>query len=72
MQFSVPMEEVFNAQEFVENVKRGELDGRLIDELRKLSDEELEEVVGLIMDERLKNQLGGTCHESTARTGLSR
>ena len=42
----------FNAQEFVANVKRGKFDGRLIAELRKLSMEELEQVVEQIMTER--------------------
>ena len=47
------MREVFNAVAFVAQVKSGELDGRLVEELRKLSEDELEEVVGLIVEERL-------------------
>jgi len=42
----------FNAEEFVANVKCGKFDGRLIAELRKLSMDELEEVVEQIMRER--------------------
>jgi hypothetical protein len=48
------MNATFNAEEFVALIKQGELDGRLIDELRKLSDDELEEVVGVIVEERSK------------------
>ena len=44
----------FSAEEFVTSLKEGELDGRLVEELRKLTDEQLEEVVGLIMEERLR------------------
>jgi hypothetical protein len=48
------MTPTFDAQEFVASVKQGELDGRLVEELRKLSEQELEEVVGLIVEERSK------------------
>jgi len=48
------MTATFNAREFVASVKQGKLDGRLVEELRKLSDGELEDVVGLIVDERMK------------------
>jgi hypothetical protein len=48
------MTATFNPTEFVAGIKQGELDGRLVEELRKLSEDELEEVVGLLMDERLK------------------
>ena len=48
------MTATFNAPEFVASIRRGELDGRLVEELRKLSEDELEEVVGLLMEERLK------------------
>jgi hypothetical protein len=47
------MREGFNAVAFVEQINSGELDGRLVEELRKLSEDELEEVVGLIVEERL-------------------
>jgi hypothetical protein len=48
------MTATFNAVGFVTRIKQGELDGRLVEELRKLSEDELEEVVGLIVEERLK------------------
>ena len=44
----------FNAEEFVARIKQGQLDGRLMEELRKLSEKELEAVVGLIFEQRLK------------------
>jgi hypothetical protein len=47
-----PMVLTFNAEDFVANVKRGDFDGRLISELRKLSMDQLEEVVEQIMSER--------------------
>jgi hypothetical protein len=49
------MTPTFNAEEFVARIKQGELDGRLVDELRKLAQAELEEVVGLIVEERLQH-----------------
>jgi hypothetical protein len=59
------MTEVFNAVEFMAELKSGELDGRLVEELRKLSQEELEELVGLVMEERLKKtQLDETAWSS--------
>ncbi len=43
---------VFDATEFVNKLKSGELDGRLVEELRQLSEDQLEAVVELILDER--------------------
>jgi hypothetical protein len=47
----------FDAQEFISSIKSGELDGRLVEELRRLSQEELEEVVDLMVEERLQREL---------------
>jgi hypothetical protein len=47
----------FNPKEFVDKLEQGEFDGRLVDILRSLSDDELEEVVGLIMDAKIANSL---------------
>jgi len=40
--------------QLVARVKHGDLDGRLVEELRQLFDDELVEVVGLIMEARLQ------------------
>ena len=51
------MSATFDAEEFVVDLKSGKFDGRLIAEFRKLSTEELEEVVNLVVEERVKKKL---------------
>jgi hypothetical protein len=51
------MEEAFNTEEFVAKMKLGKFEGRLAAELKKLSAEELEEVVDLMVAERLMKRL---------------
>ena len=46
------MAAVFNAENFISKLKSGEFDGRLVEELRALSEDQLEEVVGLIVEQR--------------------
>jgi hypothetical protein len=51
------MSGTFDAEEFVADLKSGKFDGRLIAELRRLSEDELEEVVNLVVEERVKKKL---------------
>jgi hypothetical protein len=47
---------VFDSTEFLNKLKSGELDGRLVEELRQLSEDQLEEVVDLILEQRAQGE----------------